>query len=414
MLKKFVIIGAVFLIAGGAMFWFARSDRKKDEQNLQEQQKKVNASMDKVGKMVAGEIKIDSFANMAANQNWQMELNSYKAREDTRGIIFTISVGCMAIGGAIFACMSAGWTAWLLIRKTGFQKHIIKLFKRNVEAGEIDQNYTNENQKNAKQHTKNQSKKQSKAILKSGWYEFDRNDLGSEEENPGLTELVGRNGHCLKNTAKNTEKTASADNNSHVQKLENSFKAQAENLEKHLAEFKQMAQNVQQKSFEHSEPLKNSLKDLAEQVSAIREYASQQQDRVERLQNGYDWNIIRSFCLRVIRCIDNVENRIRYPSEENADVTGLEEIRDELVFSLESSGVERFEPQLNSNYRGQEKIAEAIKEREDCDDPNMTDKIANVIRAGYQYIIDDENVKVVRPAQVKLFGQSSLAKIKEN
>ncbi len=414
MLKKFVIIGAVFLIAGGAMFWFARSDRKKDEQNLQEQQKKVNASMDKVGKMVAGEIKIDSFTNMAANQNWQMELDSYKAREDTRGIIFTISVACMAIGGAIFACMSAGWATWLLIKKIGFQKHVIKLFKRNGDPGESDQNDTNKNQKNAKQHTKNQSKKQSKATLKSRWYEFDGNDLGSEEENPGLTELVGRNGHCLKNTDKNTEKTASADNNSHVQKLENSFKAQAENLEKQLAEFKQMAQNVQQKSFEHSEPLKNSLKDLAEQVSAIREYASQQQDRVERLQNGYDWNIIRSFCLRVIRCIDNVESRIRYPSEPNADVTGLEEIRDELVFSLESSGIERFEPQLNSDYRGQEKIAEAIKERQDCDDPNMTDKIANVIRAGYQYIIDDENVKVVRPAQVKLFGQSNLAKMKEN
>jgi molecular chaperone GrpE (heat shock protein) len=213
--------------------------------------------------------------------------------------------------------------------------------------------------------------------------------------------------------AKNTEKTASADN-SHVQKLENSLKAQAENLEKLLTEFKQMAQNVQQKSLEHSEPLKNSLKELTEQVSAIREYASHQQDRVERLQNGYDWNIIRSFCLRVIRCIDNIESRIHYPLEQNTDVTGLEEIRDELVFSLESSGVERFEPQLNSDYSGQEKIAEAIKEREYCDDPNMADKIAKVIRAGYQYIIDDENVRVVRPAQVKLFGQSNLAKMREN
>jgi molecular chaperone GrpE (heat shock protein) len=409
MLKKFVIIGAVFIIAGGAMFWLARSDRKKDEQNLQEQQKKVSASMDKVGEIATGEIKIDSFANMAAKQSWQMELDSYKAREETRSIIFTIAVACIAIGGAIFVCVSAGWAAWLLIKKIGFQKHVIKLFKRNAEAGEISQNHTNENPKNAKQHMKNQSKKQSKTILKSGWYEFDQNDLGSEKENPGLTELVGMNGYCLRNTA-----TGAANNNSHVQKIENSLKAQAENLEKQLAEFKKMAQNVQQKSLEHSEPLKNSLKDLAEQVSAIREYASHQQDRVERLQNGYDWNIIKSFCLRVIRCIDNIENKIRYPSEQNADVTGLEEIRDELVFSLESSGVERFEPQLNSDYHGQEKIAEAIKERENCDDPNMTDKIANVIRAGYQYIIDDENVKMVRPAQVKLFGQSNLVKIKEN
>jgi molecular chaperone GrpE (heat shock protein) len=79
-------------------------------------------------------------------------------------------------------------------------------------------------------------------------------------------------------------------------------------------------------------------------------------------------------------------------------------VRDELIFLLESSRIERFEPEINSDYRGQEKYAEAVREKECCDDPSLIGKIAEVIRAGYQYFIDDESFRVVRPAQVKLFG----------
>jgi molecular chaperone GrpE (heat shock protein) len=185
--------------------------------------------------------------------------------------------------------------------------------------------------------------------------------------------------------------------------LENSLTTQTEDFEKQVQEIKQMAQRVEQAAVEHSGPLNNTLVELTQEVAAIREYASNQQDRVKKLQEGYDWNIIKTFCLRIIRCIDNLENRISRLSEQDVKTPNLEEIKEELVFALESSGVERFEPEINSDYRGQEKSTEAVKEKEHCDDPNMKGKIAKVIRPGYQYFIDEENVKVVRAAQVKLF-----------
>jgi len=141
-------------------------------------------------------------------------------------------------------------------------------------------------------------------------------------------------------------------------------------------------------------------------MAAIREYASTQQDRVKKLQEGYDWNIIKNFCMRVIRCLDNLDNRIRTLSGNNGEAVELHEIRDELLFALESSGIEQFEPEINSDYHGQEKHAEAVKERESCDDPNLAGKIAKVVRPGYQYFIDDENVRIVRPAMVMLFSQT--------
>jgi molecular chaperone GrpE (heat shock protein) len=180
--------------------------------------------------------------------------------------------------------------------------------------------------------------------------------------------------------------------------------AQADDLQRQLAEIKQMAQNVQQSARDQSDPVGNTLKELASQVSAIREYAASQQNRVEKLQDGYDWNIVRTFCLRVIRCIDNLEMRIENVDGNKELGEHLEDVRDELLFALESSGVEQYRPEVNSEYRGQEKLAEAIKQKETPKKSDQAGKIAKVVRPGYRYIIDEESCKVVRTAQVKLFG----------
>lgn len=189
-----------------------------------------------------------------------------------------------------------------------------------------------------------------------------------------------------------------------VIKLEDSVKAQTDDFEKRMAEFTRMANNVQQDVLTDARPVERSLHELTEQVSAIREYAAHQQERVKKLQDGYDWNIIKNFCLRIIRCIDNLETRIQDLAKDKGDTTALEEVRDELVFALESTGVEQFRPVLNSNYRGQEKNTEAVKEKEHSKSAKMKGKIAAVLRPGYHYFIDEDNVKLVRTAQVKLYG----------
>jgi hypothetical protein len=153
-----------------------------------------------------------------------------------------------------------------------------------------------------------------------------------------------------------------------------------------------------------SEQTSDSLTELTQEVSAIREFAASQQDRVRQLQEGYDWTIIKRFCLRVIRCVDNLEGRIRKLAEMGEDIGYLEDVRDELVFALESSGVEQFEPDMDEDYKGQEKVAEAIRERQACDDASLSGKVAEVVRCGYKYVLNEEEEKVVRAAQVKLYS----------
>jgi len=243
----------------------------------------------------------------------------------------------------------------------------------------------------------------------------------SSKNADGVRDSALNNGQ-LSRSAQNIRETTLSDSHENSLKLEDSLEAETEDSEKQATELRAGAgqmrgpvfcntsqdverpQSVQQSTLEHSEPLRNSLEELTQQVSAIREYASHQQDKVNKLQDGYDWNIIRTFCLRVIRCIDNLENRIERLSEQDIDTKELEEVRDELIFVLESSGIEQFEPEMNSDYRGQERYAEAVKDKECCEDGNLRGKIAKVIRSGYQYVIDEGNVKIVRTAQVKLFG----------
>lgn len=157
-----------------------------------------------------------------------------------------------------------------------------------------------------------------------------------------------------------------------------------------------------------TEPLTKELSELTEEVSAIRHFAAQQQDQMRKLQDGYDWMIIRRFCLRVIRCIDNIEDRVEnLESETNELSPYLEDIRDELVYALESSGIEQFKPDLNISFKGLEKYAEAVRERIFTEDTSLVGCIAEVARPGYQYLVNDDDVKIVRCAQVKLYEAHS-------
>ncbi len=179
---------------------------------------------------------------------------------------------------------------------------------------------------------------------------------------------------------------------------------QADDLQRQIAAFKTVTETVPQASVEKAAPLNNTLKELTDQVSAIREYAASQQNQMRKLQDGYDWGIIRTFCLRVIRCIDNLEGRVQELTGAGEPSELLEEVRDELLFALESSGVEQFAPEFGSEYRGQEKYAEAVKEKDTSGRPDQTGAVAKVLRPGYRYVMDEENFKVVRTAQVMLFG----------
>ena len=156
-----------------------------------------------------------------------------------------------------------------------------------------------------------------------------------------------------------------------------------------------------------------TVEDFAVQFNAIRDYAAYQQQRLAKLEDGYDWNIIKHFCMRVIRCIDNLDSRIAETGNHGGD-ENLRQMRDELAFVLESSGVEAFSAQLGSEYKGQESRIEVVDEKEYTDDPAVAGTIAQVVKPGYQCVLSSDRVKIVRPAQVRLYVLESKCEVCTN
>lgn len=453
--KKVVILGLVLLLVGGSMLGWVLSEKRKqqqraaaykskynletgeylkqytewfqafpddqskmpfvldengkaktEEQLKQEQQERLQADL---SKLATGEMDVYPFADILYGENWQNELNRYKKRKELSEFVFTGSIVCTSMGGTIFASYFLLCLVRFFIRvSSGLKKLLPDVLGKQRKIKDKKWAMTN-----AEEDVKNQEQEQSKLEKRSKGLrnlikrkpklngresalftksEFSSDNRSSKRAKKRLGTYSDDNAENIAVLLSDEESTES------IARLEDSLKAQTEQLEERTA------QSVQQAIIEHSKPLDSTLKDLAQQVSAIREYASCQQERVEKLQDGYDWNIIRTFCLRIIRCIDNLENRISRLSGEGTETEHFQEIKDELIFALESSGIEQYEPEINSDYRGQEKYAEAVKEKEHCDKEKQKGKIAQVIRPGYQYFINEDNIKVIRTAQVKLFG----------
>ena len=434
---------------------------KTQEQLAREQQARLQADLDK---LAAGEMDPGDIADFLYGSGWEGEVEQYKKRKEQMEIAQTTSIVCLSIGGVLFSGCIAAWLLGLFVRLIRAVKERSRRGPSEPEPDvpeltDIEPHGEDDPEEPKDSEPPLERPKQRRKVLAvsetpSGPYasgpipEESTIMDGFRIPSPGRSTTTGRlslaaepadedssvavlladepsqetewspeaqwslqgvaatSSENLPSPYESVEQPAAStlDQGDRAGAAEDPLKGQAEDLQKQITEFKQAAQDVQQAAREQSEPLSSTLKELAQQVSAIREYAANQQGRVEKLQDGYDWGIIRTFCLRVIRCLDNLENRIAELPEGDGALDHLEEVRDELLFALESSGVEQFRPEVNSEYKGLERSTETIKERQSTKKREMVGKIAKVIRPGYRYMVDDESFKIVRTAQVKLFG----------
>jgi len=460
--KRLTVTGlALFLIGAGAVTW-AVADRKNEKKFLNRHQLALDARSEKLNKLLSREIDIHSLTEVVPDEDWKKQINKYQSRRRIRELSCSAALVCIGSGGAIFASQLLYWTARVLIamlsRLAKLPSSILKRFHRKkydtytekddtfirsgasrdkgplqadnrrqdceslfgkysqAAANAVRQSFDRKYAVWRDAALKSTATGEKKSLLKHTYQDdnsiavlyCDENNAELHANSQPSAETTDSDELPLDHLARKIDKNVMSDYRINTKKIEDSIKTQTDNLEKQFEEFRSMTQSVKQAAIQHSEPINNAIEELANQVAAIREYASNQQTRMEKLQDGYDWNIVRTFCLRVIRCIDNLENRIDQLVAEGVETKDLEEARDDLIFALESSGVEQFEPEINSDYRQHQKFVEAVKDREPANQPNEKDKIAKVLRRGYRYVIDDENVKVVRTARVKLFGLSDV------
>ncbi len=414
-----------------------------------QQQQRLKADIESLS---AGEKGVRPYAEFLYGEGWPQKVKEYKQNKELKEIISISGIVCASTGASVISVCFLLILARVIIfgiRKTS--SYLLNFYKvlradseeQKLEDIGVDSDGSGEDKKNVKQQSRLEAKR-GKTLCKFGWSTVDEQSNNHLQDSSGRDDSSGQNrkdkavstaeksaATAGKLSTRNTEQKQNTNVSDSFEKSElkkglpvseqqTKRRNQAEAFSKSL--YGKQTGNLQQTltasaarqtKTKAEEPITDTLKDLTAQVSAIREYASCQQEKVKKLQDGYDWTIIRAFCLRVIRCIDNLEAHIDTLSQSGKDTKKLKEVRNELVFALESSGVEQFRPKLKSEYRGQEKSAEAVKEREHIEDAKLDGKIAEVIRAGYQYFIDENNSRIVRTAQVKLFEYIKAKRKKE-
>jgi hypothetical protein len=412
-----------------------------------EQRERLGADLEK---LAAGEKDIHPFADQIYGKNWRIELEAYKKQKEFREIASVASLVCAALGGLIVVfCSVSMMLQNILVKFYPALKSIACLYsnmfkRKNKEIKEDQPHKLNTSVKKKKKKREHVRKNKLQTILGNSWRDlsfdvpdepapsFDESMQPLEEVESVVasstkTEPSGKIEESSQDALPEKPPSQSVNDQTDLEDLSNTDDAEVQEqqveltqssepsyqvetnfktsewTEKDLESDGQLALSVKQAAAESPNEISDTLKQLTQQVSAIREYASDQQVKFKKLQAGYDWKIIKSFCLRIIRCIDNIESRIYQLEQEGVDTVCLEEVRDELLFSLESSGIEQFRPDLKSEYRGLEKSTEVIKEREPAPKPKLKGLIAKIVRAGYQYCLNEDKIKVVRTAQVKIY-----------
>jgi len=324
----------------------------------------------------------DELADVMYGPGWQQEIDDYRNERTTAEMVLIGSIFLLAGGGLI---LTGGLVKWIAL-------HIIKKRSENTEITDSQTEETEDvpvpNEDTVESLSTEKSLSQPKAddspTQESGGYFRSSSkaiqDGASKSDDPKATELPMKPTTPMFNLEKKKQKDSYFG-----WAVEPDGTAELETLMT-------------------TEPLTKELTELTEEVSAIRQFAASQQDQMRKLQDGYDWMIIRRFCLRIIRSIDNIDDRVIRLQANGEDAAAyLEDIRDELVFAMEASGIEQFGPDLNVPFKGLEKYAEAVRERIFTEDSDLVGCVAEVARPGYQYLVNDDDVKIVRCAQVKLY-----------
>jgi molecular chaperone GrpE (heat shock protein) len=362
-----------------------------------EQKLRLKADLEE---LAVGEKQPGDNADFVYGENWQQEVEKYKKKKELSELAVTASTLSLSAGAIILVVGFCRWITKLISRLPILYSRTNRTLAEPIlsPSGPAEVKEVIEEDCELERQD---------CELESQGCELDSQDCELESEVNSQVDTVEEcNSEDLGN--RQTEGPVGGNDLKYSQmsfgQIQNAYNSQAENLKQKTKEFELSIRGIEGVTLENTEAADDRLTDLSEQICAIREYAAQQQERVKKLQEGYDWNIIRNFCLRIIRCIDNIDCQIRNLADEVNVTERLEQSKQELIFALESSGVERFDVPLQSDYKGQEKQLEVLKDRVEANDPQLSGKIAEVVRMGYQYVIDEENVKIVRPAQIRLYN----------
>jgi len=147
----------------------------------------------------------------------------------------------------------------------------------------------------------------------------------------------------------------------------------------------------------HLDDVSNKIGTMKEEVKAVKELTEEKDKKIRRYEEGYDQKNIKHFMDEFFKIIDYIKKE-RMSTDNNS----LEEIEEDLLLLLEKNGIQMIDIHTNNSYEGQSRFAKVVG-TEETDDATQNTIIKEVRRNGYFVQIDEDNIKVLRPAEVVVY-----------
>ncbi len=147
----------------------------------------------------------------------------------------------------------------------------------------------------------------------------------------------------------------------------------------------------------HLDDVSNKIGIMKEEVKAVKELTQEKDKKIRRYEEGYDQKNIKQFMDELFKTIDYIRKE-----RVSNDSDSLEEIEEDLLLLLEKNGIQLIEMHVGDSYEGQLKFAKVIG-TEETDDESKNTIIKEVNKNGYFVQIDENNTRVLRPAEVVVY-----------
>ncbi len=148
---------------------------------------------------------------------------------------------------------------------------------------------------------------------------------------------------------------------------------------------------------------KSIIKEVDEKIKPFEKVAREKNDELKEYKKGYDYSKNKSIIdgvIETIEFIENAEKKINF----NDDVVSsyFSSTKEKLLIVLNNSGVESFEPKINTSSLD-DHSCEVDVSTEITDDQNKNNLICSILRKGYMIKTKENQVVYIKKALVKVY-----------
>ena len=158
-----------------------------------------------------------------------------------------------------------------------------------------------------------------------------------------------------------------------------------------------------QSSLKNQETTKKIVQELDEKISPFEKVAREKNEELKIYKEGYDYSKNKSIINGIIETIEFIENaEIKIDFKDEILKNYFISSKEKLIIILNNSGIEQFQPNLNSSSLD-DHGCEVDLTTEKTTDKSKNNLIFSVLKKGYKINLSKNDNKIIKKAVVRVY-----------